>query len=252
MSHPPSASPEEEFANREFNNLTKIKLKTVIIVTSGSFLLCWFVIILGYIDIGFGEKLSAGRTRNALTTLVSVAVTRVLMDQPDLDYLSGLNREDPKRIYINFDVDRTLYPDTQVRGWMSQKSFNAYSREWLASTVFTGERPPQSSHFTGQINKTALDWEIVERDIGVWDVSRWTLKLDYQLKIRLKNGEVTGSFDRPLGFDWPIVGVYDPSGRVVIHVSIPFSGDLTLRGWILSEDRLTKQALNQLQTDLKR
>lgn len=251
MSHPPSASPEEKFANKEFTNLSKIKLKTIVFVTLISFFLCWFVIVLGYIDIGYGDKLSAGRTRNALSTLVSIAVARVLMEQPDMDYLSGLDRKDPKRIYINFDVDRTLYPDTQVKGWMSQGAFNTQIHEWMGSTLFQGERPPQSSHFTGRVYKTARDWKLIERDIGIWDVSRWALKLDYQLKIKLKDGEIIGSFDRPLDFDWPIVGVYDASGRIVLHISIPFSGDLILRGWILSEDRLPKREINQLQSYLR-
>ncbi|MFA5855968.1 MAG: hypothetical protein WC867_01310 [Candidatus Pacearchaeota archaeon] len=168
-----------------------------------------------YMDVfGFDKDNEAGRTKNAIATVVSGIVSRDIYGESE----------------FNFDVRKTLYPDSEVYGTTSKETLSSNMDLFLTSVRFS-PKVNSEGRLEGVVEKSEFDWKLLENNEGNYDINRFGPKFDSRLKLDVGNGKINGVYER-FGphYDWIITGTYNVDGEVKMNIDIPRGLDLTLVG----------------------
>ncbi len=169
-----------------------------------------------YFDMfGFSDKHQAGRTRNALASVVSGVVAQKLTGYANSNF--------------NFDVVKTWYPDGTAKGEISYKKIESYVPVTFTSATFSATEN-SAGFYEGEVEKSEFDWNVKQVSENQYEISRFGPKFDSTLTLSAENGQIKGNYARTLGFDWPITGTYDDRGNVSLNISVPFGLDVGLEG----------------------
>jgi len=169
-----------------------------------------------YMDIpGFSDKLQAGRTKNAISTVISGIVAQ----------------EAYRDSIIDIQVQKKFYPDSEIKGYVSNRRIDANMDLMLTSSHLKAAKDDMGM-LEGNIEKSELDWRLEETNSGNYKIARWGPKFDCTLKLDVSNGKISGVYERPFTFDWSINGTYDNKGNVDCKISVPLGLDIGLEGKI--------------------
>jgi len=158
---------------------------------------------LQFIDRPGPSKYDFGRTVNSLSVLIATHVAHKI--EPNCTF--------------KMTIEKPWFPDAEMHGKCSTREISGEVSLTLSgcSVKATGE----SGSMKGTVDKSEWDWNIKQSGPDRWEIERFLLKLDTTLNITVKDGKITGTYDRPLAFDWSLEGTYDKEGNVDISVSTP-------------------------------
>ena len=188
----------KKFSEKFWNNTIGRIPPKVVFFFVGIFIL--ISIALGYAYIDFpGVSSPAGRTKNALATVITGALANELY--PD------------REVEIEIRMVKLLwYPNSRVSGQASSGEINVYNSNFISLASFSAKKDSDGV-FRGEVAKTEYNWSVSKGEES-WEIGRFLDKLDTALVLEAKDGKISGYYSQSLSYDWIITGTYDSDGNI--------------------------------------
>jgi len=172
-----------------------------------------------YADVmGFSKDFQAGRTKNALSSVVAGVVGQKMHGESDID----------------LEIRKQFFPDARVTGKTTPTSVDTFIDLALTSVHFKANGSREN--LKGEVEKSEFNWKVKQKSNEIFEVNRFGPKFDAYLDIDVNNGRINGEYVRPgFHFDWAINGTYDPQGNVRMRIDGPLCLGLELVGTITSK-----------------
>lgn len=178
-------------------------------------------IITGAITYGqYGDhsKSSKGRTKNAISSVVSGIVAQKIYKDQECE--------------IDLEVQRKFYPDTTITGTVTPYRIETNLDSLIRDTNFIASTSGENE-LKGEVKKAEFNWIVYSKGNDKYDIKRMGIKFDNELELTVANGKIDGTFVRNgLRFDWDISGTYDDFGNVNIEIDGPLTLGINLEGKI--------------------
>jgi len=165
------------------------------------------------------DKGEMGRAKNAVATVLASAVQE--------HYREAWNRD----VRGDYALEKTFWPDAKVTGYTDHGIVGANVDLLFSGSDFVGTNA--GDRLQGSVRKSEMDWNVSQTSDEFFHIRRWGYKFDYDLELRMRDGQISGVLIRPgAAFDWKITGSYDDKGNVVVQTDAPLTLDVTLRGTV--------------------
>lgn len=153
-----------------------------------------------FADVSGPSEEDFGRTVNSVSSVVSGIVAQKA-------YGDGS---------FNFTVTKPGWYDSKVTGDVTPQSIKTSMDLDLTSNVFNASGVP--GRMKGSVDKSEFDWEVAQVSDSTWHIGRWGFKFDNTLTLNVNAGKVSGTLERPMGFNWHVNGTYNQEGNVTLTI----------------------------------
>ncbi|MBU0666698.1 MAG: hypothetical protein ABIC91_01590 [Nanoarchaeota archaeon] len=182
------------------------------------------IIVSEYLDFpGWDNKVQTGRTKNAISTIVTGLVGQKLYDKSNIDV----------------EIKKKLFPDATVKGYTSKDTINTHVNLTLTKSNFLAGKD-YFGMLEGQVKKSEFNWNVKQIDYDSYEIKRFGPKFNHQLDLMVgdissneETGKIIGKYIRKgPHFDWNIEGTYDRQGNVQIEIDGSLNLGINLEGKI--------------------
>ena len=165
---------------------------------------------------GFDGRAQAGRTRNSVATIVAGTVAQKAYGDAS----------------INLMAKKRFWADAAIVGSSSYHNTHAAMDLTFTRNTYRAQRDAEGySH--GTVDKSEFNWKVDQTSQTHYGIQRALLKFDTSLDLEVKDGHISGSYNKSIAPDWKISGTYTEEGDVKILIDVPFSlADVVLEGKI--------------------
>ena len=150
------------------------------------------------------SKHDFGRTVNGISTLVCGIAAQEIFGNAS----------------VNATIQKPWFPDAKVDGRTTADFIDTEVELSMTSSHFTAQK--EGGLMKGKVDKSEFDWSVEQTGPNTWHIGRWGYKFDSTLVIDISNGQINGSLERTMGWDWTFSGTYDTAGNIKINVGTPF------------------------------
>jgi hypothetical protein len=108
----------------------------------------------------------------------------------------------------------------------------------LTSNTFTAIKNQPNENFSGIVEKSEFDWDILQtsKDPITYEIKRLGYKFNSILTLNIENGIISGEYQRPgPNIDWDVNGFYKQNGNISLEIDAPLTLGVSLKGTISSE-----------------
>src|SRR3989344_2958690 len=164
---------------------------------------------------GFSDDHQTGRTKNSIASVICGVVGQKMYDG---------NSE------LDLEVVKTMWPDANLTGHTTKDTIDSNVDLTFPRARFTASKNAEGN-LEGNVDKSEFDWKIKQTRDDTYKIERAGWKLNAELKIMMNDGQISGSYSKPLSFDYKIKGTYDKeNGKVDIDVKVALSLDFGIKG----------------------